>query len=307
MQKYKEMNDFKSDALKIYLDSHTQLNQLVKLATVAIGYLSNSTDDEAELSKTINKLILSSGERWTPRIIVNCKLELERTKNDFIKSSIIWVYSAFDVYLSKVKGSLSEKIKSDNLETPEAKKEDRNILLLYDKLNWNKNEVDKIYNIFKFYEEIRNCVAHNYGKPNKKLIEISISKEFRDELDNWQTKFKNGKISPPPIVEDEVIKLKPHHSIFYSETCLRIAKDINLKMLETLGVEFYIEKIISKHLLQPAELSQPLCENVIKFLAYRLKQEYSIGLKDYSVIKKILDTPKYNNLKIKYAKLKSNK
>lgn len=307
MQKYKEMSDFKSDALKIYLDSHTQLNQLVKLATVSIDYLSNSTDDEAELSNLINNLILSSGERWTPRIIKNCKLELERTKNDLIKSSMVWVYSAFDVYLSKVEGYLSEKIKNDNIETPEAEKEDRNVLLLYNKLNWNKSEVDKIYNIFRFYKEIRNCVAHNYGKPNKKLIDISISREFRDELDNWKTKFKNGQISPPPIVEDEEIMLQPHHSIFYSETCLRIAKDINLKMLETLGVEFYIEKIINKHLSQPAELSQPLCENVIKFVAYRLRQEYSIGVKDYSVIKNILDTPKYKILKIKYAKVKSIK
>ena len=87
------------------------------------------------------------------------------------------------------------------------------------------------------------------GYPNSRLIEISKNDEFKEAMKNWETKFKNRSISPPPIIEKSLIALKPHHAILYSETCRRIAKDINNKLYEELGEKFFVEKTIKKHLV----------------------------------------------------------
>ena len=299
------MKKFESKPFKNYLSSHTKLNNYIKISTVAVDYLYNSKENNEELSALLNDLILKSGERWTSRNIKKPKEELSELKNDLTKSAIIWVYSAFDVFFKKVEGMLSENFnKKDEKKTEEGEEENKQhkIIELYQKLNWSTNQIDGLLPILGFYESLRHSVAHNVGIPSGKLYSLSESEKFKESISNWETKFPKRKISPPPIIKEKIIELKPHHSIMYSETCLRISKDINNKILETLGVKYFIEKTVKKHLINKEELSKPNCSNYQRYIVFHLNNDYKISIKKYNEIydddeKLKLDNKRYDTMK----------
>jgi len=281
------MSEFQSLAYKTLLESHTHLNNYIKISTVAVEYLYNSHSDNAKLSILINHLIQQSGEKWSPRLIRDPKIELIELKNDLTKSAILWVYSSFDVFFKQIEGMLSHKffpsVDKQNDEVNEDSKENK-IRELYRKLNWDLNEIEDLLYILKFYHSVRHSVAHNYGKPSRQLFELSQQSNFIDAIANWKTKHPQKKISPPPIIEDNVIELKPHHSIIYSETCIRIAKDINYKLLNTLGLKYFVQKTIKTHLTDSMKLSSPECKNLTRYLVYHLKNDYNITINPYDKI-----------------------
>lgn len=296
------MTDFKSESYKNLLESHTRLNNYIKISTVSVDYLYNSKEDNKELSHLINDLILSSGERWTSRIIKEPKKELELIKNDLTKSAIVWVYSAFDIFFKQVEGILSAHFKINDDKSKIKNEDDKlhKVLELYKKLNWNTNKIDAYLSILKFYESIRHCTAHNIGKPNSKLLELSESNDFKEAILNWKTKFPKKKISAPPIIKDNIITLKPHHTIIYSETCIRIAKDVNLKMFDELGLEYFINKTIQKHLLSNDKLTEPKCQNLTRYLVYHLKKDINISINPYKNIFQNYDEKQINDYKKRY-------
>ncbi|OAD43836.1 hypothetical protein [Polaribacter atrinae] len=300
------MTDFKSESYTNLLESHTRLNNYIKISTVSVDYLYNSKEDNKELSNLINSLILNSGERWTPRVIKEPKKQLELIKNDLTKSAIVWVYSAFDIFFKQVQGILSEHfiIKDDKSLNEDDKQ--HKILELYKKLNWDNKEIKTYLPILKFYESIRHCTAHNMGKPSLKLIELSKSNDFKEAITNWKTKFPKKKISAPPIIKDNIITLKPHHTIIYSETCIRIAKDLNLKMFNKLGLEYFIDKTIQKHLLSNNKLTDPKCQNLTRYLVYHLKKEINISITPYENIFKYYNEEQIEDYKKRYSSIKNN-
>lgn len=290
------MENFKSQPFQKFLDSHTRLNNYIKVSTVAVDFLYKSKSDSKELSEQINKLILDAGERWTPRIIKNVENELTQLKNDLSKTGIIWVYSAFDVFFKQVEGQLSgffpkspEDKNNSNEDDVEEKKETK-IISLYTKLGWTLDNIKGILPVLKFYELLRHCVAHNMGHPTEKLVEISNSEDFKSAIENWETKYIKKKISDPPIVTSEILELKPHHCIMYSETCLRIASDINNRIFEKFGLNYFIGLTIKTHLIEPSKLKNPECENFSRYIVYHLKQDFDILVTPYA---KIFDY--YNN------------
>ncbi len=284
------MEKFKSQPYQIFLESHTRLNNYIKVSTVAVDFLYKSKSDEKELSELINKLILEAGERWTPRLIKEIENELNQLKNDLSKSGIIWVYSAFDVFFKQVEGQLSSffpKTNEDkneiNGEDVEDKKETK-IITLYKKLDWEIDNIKGILPVLKFYEMLRHCVAHNSGKPTEKLVEISKSEEFQAAISNWETKYIKKKISDPPRVTNEVLELKPHHCIMYSESCLRIATDINNRIYQKFGLNHFIGLTIKTHLIETRKLSKPVCENFLRYIVYHLKNDFDILVNPYDKI-----------------------
>lgn len=284
------MEKFKSQPYQIFLESHTRLNNYIKVSTVAVDFLYKSKSDEKELSELINKLILEAGERWTPRVIKEIENELNQLKNDLSKSGIIWVYSAFDVFFKQVEGQLSSffpKTNEDkneiNGEDVEDKKETK-IITLYKKLDWEIDNIKGILPVLKFYEMLRHCVAHNSGKPTEKLVEISKSEEFQAAISNWETKYIKKKISDPPRVTNEVLELKPHHCIMYSESCLRIATDINNRIYQKFGLNHFIGLTIKTHLIETRKLSKPVCENFLRYIVYHLKNDFDILVNPYDKI-----------------------
>lgn len=283
------MENFESEPLKNYLLAHTKLNNYIKVSTVTVDYLYNSKENNEELSTLISDLILDSGERWRPRKIKDSKGELNVLKNDLSKTGVIWVYSAFDVFFKKVEGIMSDNF--TKVKDPKSDEGDRlhKVIEFYKKLGWSTNKIDNLLPILKFYESLRHSIAHNVGIPSEKLYELSTSDSFNSSILNWQTKFPKKKISPPPIVEKEAIILRPHHSITYSETCLRITKDINRRIYETLGRDFFINKTIKKHLISAEKLSEPFCANYSRYIVYHLNMDYKIELKKYDEVYETYD------------------
>lgn len=284
------MEKFKSQPYQIFLASHTRLNNYIKVSTVAVDFLYKSKSDSKELSDSINELILEAGERWTPRIIKNIEKEVSLLKNDLSKTGIIWVYSAFDVFFKQVEGQLSSFFprssasKNDYKEDDVEEKKESKIISLYTKLGWTIDNIKGVLPVLKFYELLRHCVAHNMGHPTEKLIEISNSEEFQTSISKWETKYIKKKISAPPIVTSEILELKPHHCIMYSETCLRIATDINNRIFEKFGLNHFIGLTIKTHLIETNKLKKPVCENFSRYIVYHLKQDFDIFITPYNRI-----------------------
>lgn len=307
------MENFKSFPLQKFLDAHTRLNNYIKVSTAAVDFLYKSTTDTQELSNRINGLILESGERWTPRIIKNPGFELVQLKNDLSKTGIVWVYSAFDVFYKQTEGILSEYFTKsaegkEDSDEDEEKKESK-IKALYDKLGWATDKIDRILPTLRFYETLRHCVAHSMGRPSEKLISISKSEEFITSIEKWETKYVKKNISAPPIITDDNIELKPHHPIMYSETCLRIASDINNKMFETLGgVNYFIGLTIKSHLTSQKKLTTPHCKDFTRYIVYHLKKDYNISITKYNDIYNYYKSEKAKDEdKNKYLSLKNKK
>lgn len=105
------MTGIQTNALKLFLSNHTQINHLTKITAAAIDYLTNSELEDDKLSQKINNLILESKQRWTPRYIQNPKKELNITKNELVKSLIVVVYSAFEVFYTETVGYVSDNLK----------------------------------------------------------------------------------------------------------------------------------------------------------------------------------------------------
>lgn len=317
------MKNFKSKPFQIYSDAHTLLNNYIKVSAASIDHLYNSKTDNQELSELISQLIINAGERWTKKIIINPKEELDRLKNDLVKTGMIWVYSAFDVFYKQIEGLLSARFKSvsdDKLNEGINARDDNNderdskIVELYKKLSWQTDNISNLLPILKFYEQLRHCVAHRSGKTSKKLLEISNSDAFKNAIENWETKFPGKTISNAPCVNDNQIDLKPHHCIIYSETCLRIAKDINQKLFSEFGINHFIKIVVKNHLLSDDCLSIPYCESYIRYLVYHLNADFNIGLKSYKEVLLYTDSKDelerhqklYQQLKRRGNKLTSN-
>lgn len=303
------MSEFQSKPYRNFLESHTRLNNFIKISTVSVEFLSNSKKNKKELSNLINELILDSGERWTPRIIQEPKIELDIVKNNLNKSAIIWVYSAFDVFFKEIEGILSSSFENspnstENEENEEEK--EHKVIELYKKLKWDFKEINEIIIIIKFYEALRHSVAHNIGIPSNKLIQISSDINFTSAIKNWKTKFPKKEISSPPIIIEKEIKLKPHHSILYSEACRRIANDINLRLHEKLETKYFVHKTVQKHINKTNVLTKPECKNVTRYLVYHLKKDYGISINIYKNIYKYFDNEnEIKSLKNRYQTLKT--
>lgn len=307
------MENFKSEPFQKFLYSHTRLNNYIKVSTVAVDFLYKSKEDPKELSEHINTLILEAGERWTPRIIKNLEDEVMQLKNDLSKTGIIWVYSAFDVFFKQAEGQLSSFFskssedknvsKEDELE----EKKESKIIALYAKLGWSMDNIKGILPVLKFYEVLRHCVAHNIGYPTKKLIEISKSNDFQIAIKNWETKYIKKKISDPPIVTNNAIELKPHHCIMYSETCLRIASDINARIFKKFGLNWFVGLTIRNHLIETSKLKKPECENFSRYIVYHLKQDFNLSITPYDKIYECYsDDDLIRKHKERYLTLKTN-
>jgi len=305
------MNKFQSTGYQNFIDSHIRLNYFIKISTGAVLNLYNTHARPEELSEVLNQIIINAGERWTPTILQNPHESLKSVINDLAKSGIIGVYSAFDVFFKKVEGELSGHFTSvSSISGEESEDKSHKIVELYTKLDWDQSKITNLLPILRFYESLRHSVAHNMGFPSGKIIEIYESDEFKEAINQWKTKFPNRQISPPPIVSSTIIDLTPHHPILYSETCLRIASDINAKLLTLFGLNHYIKRTIKKHLLNTQILSTPHCQNLSRYIAYHLNNDYKIQLEKYDVVYSIYtdnesDIKKLKEYKQKYNRLKN--
>ena len=109
--------DFISKPFKEFKNFHIELNKYVKISTCSIDYLSKSTENRDELNMTISELIKNAGERWLSTKYAKPFDELKLVKAQLSKSAIMWVFSAFEVFLNLVHSNYSHVIQKN--ERPE--------------------------------------------------------------------------------------------------------------------------------------------------------------------------------------------
>jgi len=273
------MSEFKSESFNLFHQFHTRLNNYVKISTASIDNLYNYSANKNDLAVKINELILNSGERWTPKIYENPIDEILKIKKDLSHSSIMWVYSSFDVFLNHVHSSYSDYKVNSDYDSNECYSDIVRLKKLFTSFNWDINDLGYLLELYDYYALIRHCVVHNMGKPTKALIEISVSKQFLEAMNAWPTKLANRKLSPAPRITGTEIYLMPHHAITYSEVCFRIAKIINNNILKTIGIKFYIRKTAKKFIQDSPRLIKPVSNNSYNFIINKIFEKYNLNLK----------------------------
>jgi hypothetical protein len=298
--------NFTSDSFKNFKFFHEELNTYVKLSISAIDHLSDKTREEKDLSTLIQKLILDSGERWTPTKYENPFNELAKLRTQLTKSAIMWVFSSFEVFLNHVHSSCEIANSNESeIRERESTKESIRLKELFIKYKWKLDDLNYLLPAFEFYSLSRHCITHNMGKATKELKEISEDEGFINSVNAWPTVIDGRNLSPHPVINDSNIEFNPHHAITYSDICFRIAKYINGHMLDLLGIEFYVLKTTKKHLLEINQLASPTCTNLYAYINYHLKNDYGIDKLETVLIKSILTKKDWlEKSRIKYSKLK---
>jgi len=300
--------DFESLPFAQFKQFHIDLNHYVKLSTSSIDYLYKSSDDTKEIQKTISNLVKNAGENWPNVTYTNPHEELQKVRSQLSKSSIMWVYSAFDVFLNHVNSFCSSLSDGQDTESVESTKESRRINNLYSKYNWDITSIKYLLIVYDLYAQIRHCVVHNMGKANKTLYIISKSTEFIDAISKWPTVKPGRKLSPPPVIKDHgLMQLNPHHAITYSDVCYRISKDINRHILDLAGENYYVKDILNEKVFKKEVLEKPECNDLYKYVTFQLKKVWGFETIEHKSLKQMIEdlgirkkaAKRYNDLKIK--------
>jgi hypothetical protein len=128
------------------------------------------------------------------------------------------------------------------------------------------------------------------GKASQELIKIAESEKFIYAMEHWPTVNPSGKLSPPPIIDEEGnMTLSPHHAITYSDVCYRISRDINHHLLDHLGVSHFVKRTVKLRVLDAARLEGNQCKDVYRYIRHYAKIDWKLDGVDDSTIKAILD------------------
>jgi hypothetical protein len=265
-----------------YLHRHAALNNHVKVATAAIDFLGSFSDDAATLGDKITQLIVDAGERWTRTTFVDPRAELNAVRRQISEMAIVRAYSSFNVFTDEIAGSYS--FLNCGPEHPDGSVVER----IYSRFNWSIEDIAYLLPVLKFYEITRHCVAHQMGAPNKQVSELLIDSDFLSAIKDWPTVIKGRKLSPPPEISNGYILVSPHHPITYSDVCLRVVRDIDRKLFETLGLAFFSKRIGDRDILgQPPSFS-PAQRDAYSYIKYRLGAEYGISKLTISEVRQSL-------------------
>lgn len=280
--------DFKSPSFLKFREFHVELNHYVKLSIAAIDHLLESKDDPQFEDKLYN-LVRDAKEQWYGLRIHDLVGELYKLRVQLTKTGVMWVYSAFDVFLNHVNSVCSQKkgIASEDfegLEDEEIKTEMESVRLwaLYEKYGWSMTGIAYLEVVYDYYSLARHCIAHNSGKASKELIEISDSEAFVNAMEHWPTVNPAGKLSPPPIIDAAGnMTLSPHHAITYSDVCYRISKNINRHIFNHLGVDHFVMRTVRKRILDATTLEGIRCKDVYRYIRHYVKNDWKMdGMTD---------------------------
>jgi len=158
---------FKTKGYARYQASHESLNRYVRFAVIAVDNLRNESDIESDLTDKMAKLMLSAGEKWPATSYPQPFEELKKTRLKITQSGIMWVYSAFDVFLNHIEGLCANNQEPDESVNTAETTDSVKIFDLYKKYDWNRKELDYLLPLFSFYTLARHCIVHNMGKATK--------------------------------------------------------------------------------------------------------------------------------------------
>jgi len=302
--------DFISAPSKAYLKHHEELNDFVKISTAAIDHLSQSSPTVEELRLLIATRIKEAGERWTPWIYQVPDQSLSHVRDQLARSGIMWVFSAFDVFITTAQSSLSESAIAPSDDSCSAEMGIiKRLKVFLDSQSLSLEPLTYLLPLFELYTTARHCIVHNMGRADAAFRQQLCSSEFLGAMESWPTVIPDRELSPPPVINQSgKIQLRPHHAITYSDVCLRIVKFINPTFYSKLGPEPFIVKVTKESLLELESLRDPVCKDVYAYLSVQLSDAYGIkesGDETIS-IKSILEKRDLlNKAKEKYNALKA--
>jgi hypothetical protein len=267
------MADFskaKTEHHRDYLRRHIELNYHVKIAISTIDHLNSFSDDDKLLSEKMSHLVLKAGERWTRTVFTNPRDDLKSVRQQISEMAIARVYSSFNVFTDEIEGSYNE------LKTKSEISGGSRIERIYSTFNWDTKNISYLLPVLDFYEITRHCIVHQMGAPNKQISEISSNVKFIDAVKNWPTVIKDRKISPPPSIEKGYILLSPHHPITYSDVCLRVVRDVDQNLFDTLGLPFFARRIANRDILENEPGFDPKQKDAYTYVKSKLTADYEV-------------------------------
>lgn len=265
-----------------YLHRHAELNRHVKVATAAIDFLGAFSDDAATLGDKVAQLIVDAGERWTRSTFVDPRAELNAVRRQISEMAIVRAYSSFNVFTDEISGSYS--FLNRGPEHPDGSVVER----IYSRFKWGIHDIAYLLPVLKFYETARHCVAHQMGTPNKQVSELLTDSDFLSAIGNWPTVIKGRKLSPPPEISNGYLLVSPHHPITYSDVCLRVVRDIDRKLFETLGLAYFSKRIGDRDIVGQPPSFFPEQRDAYSYIKSRLGAEYGISKLTVSEIRQSL-------------------
>lgn len=300
------IDQFKTKGYIRYQVSHEELNRYIKFSVIAVDNLKNESVSEEALKGKIANLIADAGERWPSTTYDSPFDTIKFVRLRLTQSGIMWVYSAFDVFLNHIEGFCANNQELDDSSSTVETADSLKIMEIFKKYSWDTSELNYLLPLFKFYTLTRHCIVHNTGKATKALKDSSNSKELKDAMDTWPTVSKNRKLSPPPeITEENDILLKPHHAITYSDICLRIAAITNTNVFNTVGLYPFLISVVKNRLLNLLEPIEPLGADLYAYLKISIYKEYKIRNLENNEIRDLLESNQlWEKCREKYRALK---
>lgn len=265
-----------------YLLRHAELNSHVKVTTAALDFLSSFSDDAAILGEKMSELIVDAGERWTRTTFVDPHAELNTVRRQISEMAIVRAYSSFNVFTDEIESSYNDL--KGGPEYPRGSLVER----IYSRFNWSVEDIAYLLPVLKFYEVARHCIAHQMGVPNKQVSDLLSDSEFLSAIKEWPTVIEGRKLSPPPVISNGRILLSPHHPITYSDVCLRVVRDIDRKLFETLGLGYFSRRVGDRDILRQPPSFYPKQRDAYTYIKYILDAEYGISKLTVSEIRQSL-------------------
>ncbi|QDW24321.1 hypothetical protein FFJ24_005580 [Pedobacter sp. KBS0701] len=300
------MKKFKSKGFQNFESAHFDLNIFIKFSIAAVDHLSDNNRSKEELTSFVAHLLNNAGERWGLSRYDEPFEKLTMVRSRITKSGIMWVYSAFEVYVNYAHSYCANSVEVSANTKPEILEDKVKIEVLFGKYSWNINQLDYLMPLLKFYTEARHCIVHNMGKANNTMLNILSSNEFKTAVENWPTVLAGRKLSAPTLIlSDGKIVFNPHHAITYSDICWRIARIIDENIFTTLNIDHFLLETASSRLDKSNILGTIERKNIYSYLRNCLNQDLNISLKDEE-IKEILETKfVLDELKIKFNTMKT--
>jgi hypothetical protein len=190
--------------------------------------------------------------------------------------AIVRVYSSFNVFTDEISGSYNEykNVGATSGATPVEK--------IYNSFGWSMSNISYLLPVLNFYQIARHCIAHQMGSPNAEVDSILSDPAFQAAISSWPTVNPTRSLSAAPKVSNGLIYLSPHHSITYSDVCLRVVRDIDRRLIRELGTSHFARKIGDRDVIKMEEPRDLRQRDVYRYIRSKLDVEF--GIRDMSIL-----------------------
>ncbi len=205
----------------------------VKVSTSAINKMRDSLASAEERSRSV---VVDAGG-WSPKTVDNPEQTISTALQTLSGLWVLEALAAFEHYLVRVQAELERwaDIKAVDSGISNNSDSDSKVERLYDAYSWAKESISPYLPTLEYLQFCRNCMAHRAGVVSEGLEMRQLPDGYAD---GWPQLRGNPIRAPafPRATVNEYLKLEPSHGIFAIALCNRLAKDVNQKLVGTLGI-----------------------------------------------------------------------